>query len=246
MCLVALALDAHPRWRLLLASNRDEFFARPSRPLALQPEGWLGGRDGLAGGSWLALHPSSARLALVTNVREPGVQVPDAVSRGELVTETLLDEARWQQGPDARPRQGFNLLQLDLRAARGRWFSNRGGPLALAQGLHGLSNAQLDSPWPKVQGLKDRLQAALGEADPRSALFDALRDPTPACDAELPATGVPLAWERALSSAFIRLPGYGTRCSTLVLADAHAVQVIERRYVEDGSLEGETELGFDL
>jgi uncharacterized protein with NRDE domain len=246
MCLVALALDAHPRWRLLLASNRDEFFARPSGALALQAEGWLGGRDGLAGGSWLALHPGSARLALVTNVREPGVQVTGAQSRGALVTEALLDEARWQRGPDDRPRQGFNLLQLELRTARGCWFSNRGGPAALDQGLHGLSNAQLDSPWPKVRRLKDRLQAALLEADPRPALFNALRDPTPAADADLPATGVPLAWERALSSAFIRLPGYGTRCSTLVLADAHAVQVIERRYAEDGSLDGETELGFDL
>lgn len=245
MCLAAFALHQHPRWRLVLAANRDEFFARPASPLALQPEGWLGGRDLQAGGSWLALHPARARLALVTNVREPGVAVPGAVSRGALVTDSLLDEHRWQHGPDARPRQGFNLLQIDLREGAGRWFSNRGGPSELA-GLHGLSNAQLDTPWPKLLALKQRLADALHEADPLPALFAALADAEPAPQAALPATGVPPPVERALSSAFVRLPGYGTRCSTLVLADAQAVRVIERRYAEDGSVAGETSLDFRI
>jgi uncharacterized protein with NRDE domain len=248
MCLAALALNAHPRWRLVLAANRDEFFARPASPLALQPEGWLGGRDLQAGGSWLALHPGLARLALVTNVREPDGVVEGAASRGGLVVDALSNEARWQAGPDAQPRQGFNLLQIDLRAGTGRWFSNRGGPAALA-GLHGLSNAQLDTPWPKLVALKQRLSAALDQADPVPILLAALADAEPAEDAALPATGIPLAWERALSSAFIRIPGeraYGTRCSTLVLADAEAVRVLERRYAEDGSVTGESALGFTL
>ncbi|MBN8504576.1 MAG: NRDE family protein [Burkholderiales bacterium] len=247
MCLAAVALHQHPRWRLVLAANRDEFFARPASPLAFQSEGWLGGRDLQAGGSWLALHPLQARLALVTNVREPGVPAPPgAVSRGALVTEALLDDRRWHEGPDDRPRQGFNLLQLDLRAASGRWFSNRGGPALLAAAVHGLSNAQLDTPWPKLLRLKAKLQLALRGEDLEAALFDALADDQAAQDEALPATGVPLAWERALSSAFIRMSGYGTRCSTLVLASADTVRVIERRYGEGGAAAGQTELSFAL
>lgn len=247
MCLAAVALHQHPRWRLVLAANRDEFFARPASPLAFQSAGWLGGRDLQAGGSWLALHPLLARLALVTNVREPGAAAPPgAMSRGALVTEALMNEARWNEGPDTQPRQGFNLLQLDLRAGTGRWFSNRGGPSRLEEGVHGLSNAQLDTPWPKLLHLKQRLREALAAPDLEAGLWAALGDDEPAPDAELPATGVPLAWERALSSAFIRVSGYGTRCSTLVLADAQQVRVLERRYAEDGSVAGDTELGFAL
>ena len=246
MCLVAFALHANPRWRLLLASNRDEFFARHAGPLALQPEGWVGGRDLQAGGSWMALHPETARLALVTNVREPGVEVAGAVSRGGLVTEALLDDVRWHNGPDARPRHGFNLLQIDLRVGQGCWFSNRGGPSRLTEGVFGLSNAQLDTPWPKVLRLKEALSAALGEADPSHALFQALADSGAAPDVELPATGLPLTWERALSSPFIKMPGYGTRCSTLVLASRTQVRVVERRFDQEGEVTGETDLAIGL
>ena len=44
-----------------------------------------------------------------------------------------------------------------------------------------------------------------------------MRDDRPAPDLALPTTGVPRDWERALSSLFIRAPGYGTRCTTTLL-----------------------------
>lgn len=72
-------------------------------------------------------------------------------------------------------------------------------------------------------------------------LFDSLADPAIAPDAALPQTGIPLAWERQLSAAFIRTPDrtYGTRCSTLVITERKAgkpvTHVLERGFEADGS-----------
>lgn len=254
MCLVALALGMSASFPLVLASNRDEYFDRATAPL----DWWmatgchrrvLGGRDLAAGGTWLGLEPGG-RLALVTNVRNPARNDPRARSRGELVTRWLCGEgdfARFWSALDAAAYNGFNLVAADLRGGRWTWASNADGtePQALAPGVHGLSNAGLDTPWPKVARLKARLAAALqaherGSADGLAdALFDALLDRTQADDAELPATGVPLALERQLSPAFIRTPDgrYGTRCSTLVIQERVGARlhtrVLERSHDPD-------------
>ncbi len=244
----------HPRYPLVLASNRDEFFARPAAPLAWwdgQPV--LGGRDLQAGGSWLLLH-RDGRLALVTNVREPGREQPGLASRGELVASALesekIDEAL------AVPRNGFNLLQIDAVRASAHWHSNRPHlrSAPLAAGVHGLSNAALNTPWPKVQRLRERLRDAL-QAEPvpdaiEEQLFAALADGRPAPDAELPDTGIGMARERQLSSAHIRIEDpegravYGTRCATLVVAvqrpEGLQLRVRERRFDAWGNVEGET------
>lgn len=237
MCLVALALGWSARFPLVLASNRDEVFDRATAPLDWwTPAGCdrpvLAGRDLSAGGTWLGLEPGG-RLALVTNVRAPGRHDPQARSRGELVTRWLCgdtDFARFWRALDATAYNGFNLVAADPRGGW-TWASNAGTveSHAFAAGVYGLSNAGLDTPWPKVTRLKARLAAALqvhGHASASAdgladALFDALLDATPADDRDLPSTGVPLALERQLSSAFIRTPDgrYGTRCSTLVIQE---------------------------
>lgn len=266
MCLAAVALQPNGRFPFVLASNRDEFFHRAAAPLAWWRDEngheLLGGRDLSAGGTWLALN-RAGRLAFVTNVREPGRVLAGSPSRGELVP-------RWLAAPGpgllhemaAVPRNGFNFMAAELSGtAAGHWFSNRPQPQqrALGAGVHGVSNAALDTPWPKLVALKQRLADALASAVDRSALqdalFDALAQRQPAPDAELPATGIPLERERALSSAFIRIEGdagvYGTRCSTLVIAEATAgggrrVHVVERRFATSGDVDGETALALEL
>jgi uncharacterized protein with NRDE domain len=275
MCLAAIAVARHPRWAWVLASNRDEFFHRAAAPLAWWqpiPGGppLLGGRDLHAGGTWLGL-TAAGRLALVTNVREPGQAVPGAASRGELVP-------RWLVGPDddekdgqdegrlaalaAEPRNGCNFIAADLRAGGGAWwFSNRPQPrhCRLGAGLYGLSNAALDTPWPKVVLLKQRLEAALAAHSSLPGLieatFHALSDRTLAPDEALPATGIPLQRERQLSPACIRIPGprgqaYGTRCSTVVVVEAvgavRTAHVVERSFSDSGEPSGEVAVRLDL
>lgn len=268
MCLVALALAQHPRFPCVLASNRDEFFGRAAAPLAWWAPApgaapLLGGRDLSAGGTWLGVN-AAGRLALVTNVREPGQAVTAALTRGALVpdwlqhTDAAADDAALRAMADV-PRNGFNFLAADLRAGSGLWFSNRAGPArVLGAGLHGVSNAALDTPWPKLLLLKQRLADAMHAAMDADALcaaaFAALADAQPAADAQLPHTGVPLERERALSPAFIRIATaagvYGTRCSTLVVVEQTAtgrqVRMHERRYDSEGRVDGDSAFSFRL
>lgn len=272
MCLAAWAVAQHPRYPWVLASNRDELFSRPTAPLAWwRPQGShaevLSGRDLSAGGTWLGLTRAGV-LALVTNVREPGRFDPAAASRGELVLQALNHgprDAAWLAGLAAVPRNGYNLIVADLNNGDAAWASNRSAPQArvLGAGLFGLSNAALDTPWPKVTQLKQRLGAAVAAAHSShhlaDAAFAALADRQCVADADLPATGVPLQRERQLSPAFIHMDGsdagagagaYGTRCSTVVIVEQtglrREVLVIERRYGENGTVSGETALACGL
>jgi len=255
MCLLAFAIGQRADCPLLLAANRDEFWQRPTLPLAAwaldNGQTVYAGRDLLAGGTWLGFS-ATGRVAMLTNVRD-GQPERAARSRGELVT-------RWLAGPAAVPDLqallqqtdpsaygGFNLVLGDCRSGHWHWISNRtrsaqregtGADSAVARllpldlppgwcgaalppGIYGLSNAALDSPWPKLLRLKAAVAAALqapacGERW-QNQLLQALLDRRPAPDAQLPATGVPLAQERLLSSPFVEMPqhGYGTRSSLI-------------------------------
>jgi len=234
MCIVALAIDCHPRFPLVIAANRDEFFDRPTARLAW----WhaedspgsgmpiLGGRDLKEGGTWLGLNPAG-RLALVTNIRKPLPPDVQGSTRGHLVPQWLRAQDRGEPMPlvGCKP---VNLLAADFAAGECWWASSmRTSATRLAAGLHGLSNAELDTPWPKVQKLKRSVAGALNGPASESLdalvtqLFAALSDPAVAADSELPRTGVSLEWERALSAIFIRSADgrYGTRCSTLVITE---------------------------
>ncbi len=264
MCLAALALGQSREWPLLLASNRDEYLDRPTLPLARwrAPRGAsiVSGRDLQAGGTWLGV-ATSGRVALLTNVREPGAPA-FARSRGQLPLDWLQGSANAATFLDDLAREavrgcaGFNLLVGDAATGQWHWASNRrseAGRLvpgwqqqALAPGVYALSNAFLDTPWPKALRLKRAMQAvvaapgtaaaaggevavgggparadACGEP-PWALLWQALADATPAPDHELPDTGVGLETERWLSSPWMRSPDgrYGTRASTLLRARA--------------------------
>jgi uncharacterized protein with NRDE domain len=237
MCLIAFANGAHPACPLLLARNRDEFFDRPTDPLHRWTDGsgiWAG-RDRREGGTWLGLN-ERGRVAWLTNVRSAH-NGPGQRSRGELATRWLQSDTPadvFAQGLDPQAYAGFNLVLGDLRRPQWTWLSNRHPAAphdaepaalhrqALAPGLYGLSNAALDTPWPKTLRLKAALAQALAVADDEAQWHTPLRlalaDDQTVPEAALPRTGVAADWERALSSPFVRSPanGYGTRSSLLM------------------------------
>ena len=254
MCLVALALDQSRRFPLVIASNRDEYFARPSARLAWwEREGGkpriLGGRDLESGGTWIGL-TAAGRLALLTNLRSAEPPDASAPSRGRIVTDWLCgDEPTgtfWMRTA-LSGYNGFNLVAADFARGECFWGSSTGAaPQPLGRGLYGLSNGVLDAPWPKVTRLKARLKAAIASAESADALatqlFAALADRTLAPDNALPRTGLPIEWERQLSPAFILTPDqrYGTRCSTLIVTEKVGrnlvTHVFERSFSAGGSV----------
>lgn len=263
MCLIALALNQHRRYPVVIAANRDEFFERPAAALDWwQPEPnvppILAGRDLQAGGTWLGLS-ASGRVAMLTNVRDLPRHRATAASRGAIVPAWLAGDASadafWHDmAPQAH--NPFNLLAGD--ALQGRWWwadDGASAPQALGPGLYGLSNAALDTPWPKVLRLKtavaDALNAASTTSDLESRLFAALADRFGVPDDALPDTGVGLVRERWLAPAFIRTPDarYGTRCSTLLVAERHAagmsVSLVERQFSGDGTAIAQRRVRFD-
>lgn len=248
MCLIALAWNAHPRWRLLLLGNRDEMHARPAAPLARWDDapGILAGRDLEAGGTWMGVD-DSGRAGVVTNVRDPAA-APDGASRGHLVADYLRGTAGASGHTRVLERRAgeyrpFNLLLFD--AATAVYLGNHPEPRRqeISRGVHGLSNADFNAPWPKTRALTARLEAwiAAGGDTDFAPLFDALADDSRWPDAVLPDTGVGVELERQLSAAFIRGERYGTRASTLVAVDHDGKGcIIERRFGADGVALGET------
>jgi uncharacterized protein with NRDE domain len=251
MCLALLALDAHPRYAVVIAANRDEYHARGTAPAAWQREDWLGGRDLEAGGTWLGV-TRSGRFALLTNVRDPARRHPHAPSRGLLVPKVLSDPADVPQSlatvrESGARYNGFNLLAGTPHDAA--WTSNYGdGVRRLQSGLFGLSNALLDVPWPKVMRMREALASWVRRGDDDAEpLFSALADRAVAPDPALPSTGVPLEWERRLSAPFIVSDGYGTRSSTVVTIDRDGnVRFTERSFSAGGKLDGEVEHRFSV
>lgn len=222
MCLIVVGWRVHPDYLLVVAANRDEFYARPTAPLARwsdAPE-VIGGLDREAGGTWLGIS-KSGRFAAVTNVREPGMakgtRSRGALTRGFLTARLSAEE--YAAGIDGDQYSGFNLLLGDGDTLV--YCSNRDGqPRPLAPGVYGLSNHLLDSPWPKLVAARERFAQAIPRLPDESAFFDLLADQTIIADENLPSTGVPIEWERLLSAIFVKSESYGTRASTLVWQDA--------------------------
>lgn len=246
MCVVAFAHHVHPRWRLLLAGNRDEFHARPTAALARWPgTGLLAGRDLVSGGTWVGLD-ARGRVAVVTNVRDGIAKPHSGPSRGALPVSLLdgaLDAAATSEAllATSDTYAPFNLMLVD---AAGCWHlgNHPRQRKALAAGVHGISNGHLDAPWPKTRHLIAALQAWMEVGnDDLQGLWDALADERVAADAELPDTGVGIELERQLSPAFIRGEAYGTRASTIIAVD-HAGRgfIHERRFGPGGVFAGET------
>lgn len=247
MCLIALNFSPGRERHLLLAANRDEFHDRPTRLMTwwAWPRGPLAGRDERAGGTWIAIG-RDGRWAAVTNFRDPRAGSGDR-SRGELPVRFLaggdppeafvraIHAERRQYGP-------FNLLAGDRETL---WYgSSRAGPVAVAPGVHALSNGLLDEPWPKSRRAATALEG-LGDAGSFDSerLFGLMDDRETAPDGELPDTGVGVELERFLSPPFIVGDRYGTRCTTVVSLGGRS-RVAERSFDREGGLVAEVRYGF--
>jgi len=223
VCLILVAWRMNPRFPCIVAANRDEFHARPAAHAAWwqdEPD-ILAGRDLSGGGAWLGL-TRSGRFAALTNYRGVAARRDDAPSRGEIVTGLLKSRATVSEDLELLGRIGprynaFNVIFSDGERL-GIFESEPGLGRQLPAGVYGLSNHLLDTPWPKVRNAKSRLEAALNDSD-GARMLALLRDDEPAPDHELPRTGLSIEWERLLSSAFVRAPDYGTRCSTIIRID---------------------------
>jgi uncharacterized protein with NRDE domain len=246
MCLIVFAWRPGHAQPLIVAANRDEFYARPTQPLAQWTDASqvYAGRDLEAGGTWLGI-THGGRFAALTNIRDPN-QPLGRRSRGELVARFLSGE----QPPGdylldvagmSGEYGGFNLLVGNTEELHYLNSSNP-HPQSLGEGIHGLSNAGLDTPWPKLIRARSALMGQLSDPQPE-ALLTLLSDPQPAPVADLPETGVSLATETLLSSIFIASPAYGTRASTVLIVNADgSQQLVERSFGPYGGRLGEVQL----
>lgn len=252
MCLIAFALNDHPDYPFILIANRDEFYERPTKAAHFwneHPE-MLAGKDLKAGGSWMGL-TRNARFAAVTNYRDIKNIKPEAKSRGELVTHFLTSPLlskeylkRLHKNPSTY--NGYNLLTWHKNIMY--HYSNYQGTInKLSDGIHALSNALLDTPWPKVEKVKQDFRKAIGTELDENKFFEILGDQTIADDADLPQTGLPHDLEKAVSAVCIRTEKYGTVSSSIVLISKDGeANFIEKTYAVGGREEGTRRFSFTL
>ncbi len=242
MCTIIFANDCHPRYKLVVAANRDEFYKRPTQPAAFwqEHEDILAGKDLKEGGTWMGI-TTGGRFATLTNYRDPAAFNPSAKSRGHLVYNYLCGDTEPLAYIETIISQadllnGFNLLLGDQESLY--CYSNRDHSIRrVGSGVHGLSNSLLDDPWPKVAKSKKTLKRIIAddEINPER-LFAMMADREAVPDEMLPQTGVSLEMERVLAPTFVVSPGYGTRATTVLLINRNGkVQFWERSFTPDGA-----------
>jgi uncharacterized protein with NRDE domain len=254
MCLITFTYKGHPKYNLILAGNRDEFYGRPARKAQFWTEeghpNILAGKDLKGGGTWLGLH-KDGRWGALTNYRDPKIQKEDPPSRGELILDYLnsgksaMDYLQ-QITQKADEYNGFNLLLWD---AKGFYhYSNQNKRVSnISDGIHGISNALLDTPWPKLTSANRQLKDITDQSKiDKEKLFELLKDETKASEDKLPVTGIPRDLEKAVSSIFIKTENYGSRCSTILLIDREGnIDFTERSY-EPGTTKLKSEQHFQI
>lgn len=257
MCIVTFRWSPGSEEPLLLAANRDEFYERPTARMHWWPgDNVLAGRDLRSGGAWLGV-TRHGRFAMVTNIRNPALRLQNAPSRGALVKQFLegADSAETfvaASVAQASHYEGFNLLCGDLAGATSSlWFVNSQERTAQAiePGIHGFSNASLNTPWPKLVRMKQGFRHALAEHDAgqrSERLQRLLHNATPTPDAQLPKTGVPLDVERMLGSIFIQSGHYGTRAATVLRVSSDQVTVSESGFTVGGEPQERNSFQFKL
>ncbi|WP_261842625.1 NRDE family protein [Aliamphritea ceti] len=244
MCLIVFAYKQHPEYNLILVANRDEQYERPTQSLHIwdSPTGIIAGRDSLQSGTWLGI-AHNGHFSAITNHRN-GLHIRSTSrSRGLLTTEFLNSSVSAQHYADeisqtSVPYNGFNLIVAD---SSGLYHASNVTKeyQYLRSGIYGLSNALLDTDWPKTRQQKQRLKDALQAHNPNpQTLIEMMADPQRYPDETLPDTHVGIEIERALSSSFIQLESYGTRATTVVMQDYHGrTRIIEQNYTAAGKAE---------
>lgn len=253
MCIIFFSYKQHPDFPLVVAANRDEFYKRPTAQAAFWPDhpDVLAGRDLEQMGTWMGI-TRTGRFAALTNYRDPLQNVPGKRTRGELVNDYLTGkdepfEYLEKVLAESEQYNGFNLLVGNMEQLY--FFSSQLQAIEkIRPGIYGLSNATLNTPWPKVLRGKKWLQEMFEKGEVQSgSLFELLTDMEQAPDDELPDTGVGRDWERILSPVFIRSMDYGTRSSTVlgINAERH-VTFAERTYNGNDQRYQEICFSFDI
>lgn len=228
MCILFIAIKQHPHYPLVIAANRDEFFERPTQSAHFwtQHPDVIAGKDLKAGGTWMGAS-KSGHIAALTNIRDPKRVDLTKQTRGELVINYLIQAPSANEFETSLIEQaglynGYNLLFGHWQNLR-VYNNHTNNTVHLTQGTYGLSNADLNSPWPKLNlGVQQLQQYCQQESDLKSKhLFDLLLNKHKSEDYLLPHTGISLEWERQLSSIFIQGEEYGTRSSTVVMIDVN-------------------------
>ena len=236
MCLNIFSYKNHPDYKLIIAANRDEFYARKTEAAHFWNDkpNLLAGKDLEQGGTWLGI-TKTGKFSFITNYRDPKSFRKDAPSRGALVSNYLNGshdpEAYLKNIGHAKHFNGFNLVVGDLNEVF--YYSNVENKITkLKTGFYAVSNAFLDTPWKKLVTGKNAVQSLISQQNfSAEDLFSALHNEQKADDSELPSTGVPYEIEKLVSSMFIKSETYGTVCSTVVLIDnQNHVQFFERTH----------------
>jgi uncharacterized protein with NRDE domain len=237
MCSILFAYQQHPKYPLIVVANRDEFYQRPTKPAHWweeHPE-MLAGKDILGEGSWFGVS-KLGRFAALTNYRDGVALKANAPTRGKLVTDYLTQEVDGVDflngiAENAALYNGYNLLTFDGKELL--HYSNVNNQITrVTPGVHGVSNALLNSDWPKINKGKAALEKLIRSGADDFGVeeaFQMMLDKKRAADEDLPSTGVPLEWERLLSSLYIQSDNYGTRCSTVLLWDNDGQMYFEER-----------------
>ena len=247
MCLILFAWKKHPDYDLIVSANRDEFFNRPTQTAHVwdgQPD-LIAGKDLTAGGTWLGI-TKTGKFAALTNYRDPSNINPKAPSRGHLTKDYLTQDISPQDYLDRiqkenLPFNGFNLLIGDNDSL---WYYNSINHqiTSLPPGVYGLSNALLNEPWPKVLIGQENLKKLIEQKDiSTNQLLQIVQNKSLAADDQLPKTGIPIDWERALSAMYITKENYGTRCSTALLKKKDKFTFKEWSHSHLGQKEGQIE-----
>ncbi len=228
MCLTVFAYKVHPDYPLIFASNRDEFYDRPASPATFWYDhpSLLAGRDLKAGGTWLGI-TRDYRFAAITNYRDMSAIKKNAPSRGDIITNYISSNLATPEflsllKKSADSYNGFNLIAGDVNDL---WYytNQKDDPVQIEPGYHTLSNAFLDTPWPKTEKALSEFKTVINEHGPEeNRIFELLQNTERYPDESLPSTGLSAEMERVVSSIFITSKNYGTRCSTVICSNPDA------------------------
>lgn len=253
MCLINFQLNNHNKYKLVMAANRDEEYSRPTE----KAHYWedhphiLGGRDLRGMGTWLGI-TKTGRISALTNIRNTKELLSThQKSRGHLVSDYLIgnqDPAEYlnEVSDEGMDYAGFNLLVGNQDEIF--YLNNYDNEVSrVDDGLHGLSNHHLNTPWPKVIKGKTGLEKIMDSEDSDiEDLFRLLRDDDTAENKDLPDTGLSKEIEKNLSPLFINMDKYGTRCSTVILIDQDDNATFVERTYSEGQQTGEVKFEFKI
>lgn len=220
MCIITIVYKVSPSKPLVIVANRDEFYERPAKPAHYWQENSsvIGGRDLEKMGSWLAINKNQ-RFAAVTNYRDFTLEQLGEKSRGEIVNNFVLgDQDSWSYLQEIK-EHGSDYGPMNVIVYDGSLMAHYNNVTNVLQevpsGIHCVSNATLNTPWPKVERMKQLVTANYEEQSVEELLLIG-QDTEKPVDERLPSTGIPIEMERELSSIFVKREDYGTRCTTVL------------------------------